>query len=210
MSATLSQLLVRLQPHIVWSGKPPDGGALTSGVHDRGYSEFCAMHHGLIAFDGGLRIFGIISGELPGCSEWNNPEGWRAEYHGLDSGLQFFAEDAFGNQFGFRSNGSVNRFLAETGGQEEIADSFIDWLGRVLTDPDEELSLWLLKAWITAGGGLAHNEHLCPKIPFVAQGPFGAENLYRSDRYESMRFKASFANQVRDLPSGAQIRLKVK
>jgi hypothetical protein len=209
MKAPLSQLLVRLQPHITWSGKPRNGDALPPEIQDSAYRDFCAMHDGLMAFEGALRIFGLSSTELPGYIEWNNLQGWREEYSVLDSDLQFFAEDAFGNQFGFRPQGGVVRFLAETGEQEQIAGSFVAWLEMVLADPDGELSLWLVKDWLVSGGNLAGNSHLCPKVPFVAQGPFEAANLYNCSRYESMRFKASVANQIRGLPSGTQIRLKV-
>ncbi len=128
-------------------------------------------------------------------------------YHGLTQGLLFFAEDVFGNQFAC-SDGNIVRFLAETGDCEFMARSFEEWLEKLLTDPDEELSLWLLNAWRAPGNLIQANEHLCPKIPFVAGGAFEPAGLYVADRTESLTFKGDFAWQIRKVPSGGRIRIK--
>jgi hypothetical protein len=131
-------------------------------------------------------------------------------YRGLDEGLYFFAEDIFGNQFGFDGVGMVFRFLAETGDRELCGTGFEDWLALMLSDPTEELSLWLLDDWLKENSKLSLSDHLCPKIPFVARGATEAGNLYACDRLESMRFKGSFAHQIRNMTSGEKVRLHVR
>jgi hypothetical protein len=166
------------------------------------------MHDGLIAFEGGLRCFGLTTRRLPSLTDWNRPDGWLSAYHSLADGLFFFAEDAFGNQFAFEADGIV-RFLAETAEREFMADSLEEWLEALMTDPDEELALWLLRQWRAPDRVLQPDQHLCPKVPFVTGGPYEAANLYTLDRNKSMVFKGDLAWQTRNAPDGGKVRLKV-
>lgn len=177
--------------------------------YDPNWTGLLCLHNGLSAFKGGLRIFGFGSSLLPDVEEWNRGDLWRCEYHGLDEGLFFFAEDFLGNQFGFASDGTVFRFLAETGDREPCGESFERWLQILLADPAEELSLWLLEEWLQEKPKPNLSEHLCPKVPFVVQGPAERGNLYLCGRLESMHFKGSFAHQIRDIPTGGMIHIRV-
>jgi len=172
--------------------------------------SFLYVHNGLSAFNGGLRIFGTISNLLPAMAEWNRSDLWKAEYHGIDEGLYFFAEDVLGNQFGFDAQGLVFRFLAETGDREPCGKDFQGWLETLLADPTEELNLWLLEDWLRERPKPSLSEHLCPKIPFVAHGAPDSNNLYSCNRLDSMRFKGSFAHQIRNVPTGGKIQIRVK
>ena len=204
----LAQRLGELVTHINWSGGSADKEALSGArVVDDAHRTMLASHDGLIAFDGGLRCFGLTTQRLPSLDAWNDATGWRSEYHALADGLLFFAEDVFGNQFA--SDGSrIVRFHAETGDGEFMADTFEEWLHTVVSDPDEELGCWLLREWKRPGNVVEPHEHLCPKQPFVTGGKFDAVNLYALDRNESMVFKGDFAWQTRNVPQGGQIRLK--
>jgi hypothetical protein len=208
MSQVTARLIRKLQPDIDWVA--PEHPFQPLDKHDPNWTDFLRVHNGLSAFKGGLRIFGTGSSLLPGVEEWNRGDLWRCEYHGLDEGLFFFAEDIFGNQFGFDSHGKVLRFLAETGDREPCGENFEGWLQILLADPTEELSLWLLDDWLRENPKPKLSEHLCPKVPFVAKGPTECGNLYACDRLESMRFKGSFAHQIRDIPTGGQIQIRVK
>ena len=166
------------------------------------------MHDGLIALEGGLRIFGVSESLLPDIVTWNAASGWRSEYRGLADGLQFFAEDAFGDQFAIDS-GRVVRFHAETGQREPLCDSVLDWLTRILRDPESELSLPVIRRWRRLGNELKPDQHLCPTYPFVLKGP-SDRSLHALDRYESMQFKGNFARQIKGLPEGSRIKVVVK
>jgi hypothetical protein len=174
---------------------------------DHHHRELLCLHDGLIAFDGGLRCFGIACRLLPGLSSWNRSDGWRASYRELADGLMFFAEDVFGNQFALE-DGRIVRFHAETGDREFMADSFEEWLNTLMADPDEELSLWLLRDWRAPGNAVRSDQHLCPKLPFITGGAFEPSNLYTLDRAESMTFKGDFAWQLRNVPTGGKVRIK--
>lgn len=208
MTQNLARLFVRLQPEIDWVPQQASSYVPNNG-DDRGLSSLLRVHNGLSAYKGGLRIFGAERSLLPSLAEWNVADLWRCEYRGLDRGIPFFAEDFLGNQFGFE-NRAVVRFLAETGDIEIAGKSFEDWLQRIVEDPVEELTLWLLDDWRSANRPPILSEHLCPKIPFVVKGPTERGNLYLCDRVESMRFKGSFAHQIRDVPTGGQIEIRVK
>jgi hypothetical protein len=207
MKQKLSALLVQLRPEIDWI---PVGPVESSKeIEDQGYAQFLKAHDGLSAFRGGLRIFGTQRSLLPSISEWNSPDLWKSEYRELERGITFFAEDFLGNQFGFEKQ-AVIRFLAETGDREAFSQDFEGWLQKIVADPVEELALWLLDDWHARHQGPNPGEHLCPKIPFVVKGQTEADNLYVCDRIESMRFKGSFAHQIRHLPTGGQVQMRVK
>jgi hypothetical protein len=115
MILALRDLLARLQEQIVWTGgSSTERGKASVSVPQKEYAAFLSVHNGLVGFQGALRVFGLSDGELPSVFSWNDSQKWRTEYRGLDEGLFFFAEDAFGNQFAF-CEGRVVRFLAETG-----------------------------------------------------------------------------------------------
>jgi hypothetical protein len=48
-----------------------------------------------------------------------------------------------------------------------------------------------------------------PKKSFVVGGEFEIGNLYDLDEVEGMRFRASLAIQIRDLPNGAKVRFTI-
>lgn len=208
MSQTIAKLLSRLQPEIDWvsAGGSP---SLPDGLNDQGFISLLSVHNGLSAFKGGLRIFGTLSSLLPSIAEWNRDDLWRAEYKGLDHGLYFFGEDVFGNQFGFSAQGTVWRFLSETGDREIIGESCEEWLEKIFANPVEELGLGLLEDWLCERPKLMLSEHLCPKIPFTAKGTKETSNLYVCDRLDSMRFKGNFAYQIRDVKTGGKIDIRV-
>src|SRR5262245_23129601 len=209
MSSRLSALFDRLGGVTVWSGGLRSYYTVSKlPLRSDSHREMLTLHDGLIAFEGGLRCFGATAQQLPSLTEWNRPDGWRLAYHSLADGLLFFGEDAFGNQFAFEADRIV-RFLAETADREFMADSLEDWLEILTNDPDEELGLWLLREWRIPDRALQPDEHLCPKVPFVAGGPYESSNLYALDRNQSMVFKGDFAWQTRNVPDGGKVRLKV-
>ena len=123
--------------------------------------------------------------------------------------LIFFAEDVFGNQFAF-DNEKVVYFNAETGRATTFANSFVEWLSVILEDPVDTLQLMLFKAWTDMGEHLKPSEHLCPVYPFITKSDPPLKELYRIDSVEDMSYKGNFAYQIKDLPDGAQIKIKVR
>ncbi len=178
-------------------------------VRDKDHKSLLSLHNGLTAFDGGLRIFGTNSGMLPMLQDWNKREGWRSAYKELvNESLIFFAEDAFGNQFALDDE-KVVYFNAETGRATPFANAFSEWLSIVLEDPVDTLQLILFRSWMEKGEHLEPSEHLCPVYPFIVKSDSPLNELYRVDSTEDMSYKGNFAYQVKDVPDGAQIKIRV-
>lgn len=193
---------------IRWSGGPSE--IVCTLVTDNDHKGLLSAHNGLTAFDGALRIFGTQAERLPSLEQWNRPDTWRSAYRELAKGnLIFFAEDAFGNQFAF-DNGGVIYFNAEIGQATPFASSFSEWLSIILDDPADTLQLLLYKSWLRNGASLEPSEHLCPTYPFVVRANPPLHELYPANGIEDMRHKGNFAYQIKDLPDGAQIKIKVK
>lgn len=207
MSDRLRHFLAQLNRHIVWSGGACQSKTPSSSLPDD-YRAVVSVHDGLIAMEGGLRLFGITRALLPDIATWNIEAGWRSSYRTLADGLLFFAEDAFGDQFAFEG-GRLVRFHAETGQREHVSDSLADWLQQILDDPESQLSLPVIREWRRQGNQLQPNQHLCPTYPFVVRGSRG-KTLHALDRNESMHFKGDFAWQIKDLPEGTRIKVAVK
>jgi hypothetical protein len=196
-----------LLPFIVWSGGPAK--IRCNLVRDEDHNSLLSLHNGLTAFDGGLRIFGIRPEALQTLQEWNEQNGWRSAYKELiRDTLIFFAEDVFGNQFAF-DDGSVIYFDVENGRATPFAKSFSEWLSIILEDPVDTLQLMLYKNWLAKGERLEPSEHLCPVHPFIVKADPPLKELYRVKSMEDMIYKGNFAYQIKDVPDGAQIKMRV-
>lgn len=166
--------------------------------------------NGFYAFESALHVFpsGWAGDELS-VEEWNSALLWRDAFEGMADGLVFFAEDLFGSQFAVR-DGEVVTFDPETAGVEHVADSIEEWSSLLLDDYEVLTGCPLAAEWQALHGRLLARQRLLPKMPFVAGGGFEIGNLYPLDSVEGMRFRASLAIQIRDLPDGAKIRFTIR
>jgi len=139
---------------------------------------------------------------------WNSESLWRHAYGDVVKNCLFFAEDVFGNQFCLRDAG-VLAMDAETGELEKLAASLEGWAKLILDERDFRLGFPLAHAWQQAHGPIPPGRRLVPVTPFVLGGEYDISNLRAIDAPESMRFRGELASQIRDLPEGAQIQLKV-
>lgn len=165
--------------------------------------------NGFYALEGALHVFPSYSGQQAiGLDEWNDDGLWRAEYQGMADGCLFFAEDVFGGQFCIK-DGKVSTFDPETGALEYLADDIEGWAAAIVGNYDVLTGYPLAHQWQSQNTQLPAGKRLLPKTPFVAGGEFDLENLYLVDAVEGMKFRADIANQIRNLPDGAQIRFDV-
>ncbi len=204
----MNNKITMLLPFISWSGGSAD--IECNLVIDKDQKTLLALHDGLTAFDGGLRIFGTNPGLLPTLRDWNKRDGWRSAYKEMvKENLIFFAEDVFGNQFAFEKE-KILYFNVETGRTTSFANSFSEWLSIILEDPVDTLQLILFKNWLDQGERLSPSEHLCPVYPFIVKSDPELKELYRVDGTEDMLYKGSFAYQIKDVPDGTPIKIKVR
>lgn len=126
------------------------------------HERFLARWNGCYALDGALHILGAR--EAPpnqSLDAWNRPDGWRAAFGAVVDGVCFFAENAFGDQFGYR-NKKVVRLRVFEGRLEPIAADFAEWLGLVSVEPARFLATDLFEQCVRRLGPLPLGGHFAP------------------------------------------------
>lgn len=172
-------------------------------------AELLQEKNGFYAFESALHVLPAnCSTTVMNLESWNAEDLWRNAYGKVTRGYVFFAEDAFGGQFAAR-DGKVHRFDPESGSTEQMGDSLEGWAGKILDDYEYETGYPLAHEWQEINGPLTPGMRLIPKIPFMLGGEYKVENLYALDAVEAMRHRADIWKQMKDLPDGAQVRLKV-
>ena len=175
--------------------------------------QLLAARNGFYAFEHALHVVPLrsdITGTMT-LEDWNSDTLWRNAYGGLADGLLFFAEDIFGDQFCLSATqAGILRFSAETGETTLLAESVEKWADLLLSNCKIETGWQLAHEWQAKNGQLQFGQRLQPKIPFVLGGKYQLDNLYAGDAVERMLFNGDLASQLKDLPDGAQIRLRVK
>lgn len=170
-----------------------------------------AKRNGFYAFEGALHVRHAPAqqtnpGEI-GLAEWNTPDLWKFEYENLTEGIFFFAEDVFGVQFGIHYD-RVVAFEPESGEIKDLANSIEEWVGRILNDYRQLTGFPIAHEWQQTHGTLHGGMRLLPKIPFILGGKFEVSNLIAVEAVKGMRYRGELWRQLRDLPDGAQVRLK--
>lgn len=171
--------------------------------------EMLDLKNGFYSLKNALHVFPAQATEQEyGINEWNSDKLWRKSYERLEEGLLFFAEDIFGGQFCIYGD-KIYQFDPEAASLEYMADGFEEWAGKIIQDYDYYTGYSLAKEWQKKNGPIPKNNRLVPKLPFVMGGEFSLENLYLADSVTGMRDRANIANQIKNLPDGKIIHLKV-
>lgn len=167
------------------------------------------QRNGFYALESALHVFPTHSSQQEiGLDDWNENVLWRNAYKEFADGCLFFAEDVFGGQFCIKEN-QVYTFDPETGALDYLADDIEGWAKAIIGDYEVLTGYTLAHQWQKQNGQIPAKKRLLPKMPFVAGGEFNLDNLYLVDAVEGMKFRADIANQIKDLPDGAQITFNV-
>jgi hypothetical protein len=204
----LDKLVARVDA--LFKAPPFDEKALPAGFKlGKTHRQLLQRRNGGYFYGGALHIFGACA-EPPTHSlvAWNAPELWRSAFGNDTDGLTFFAEDAFGDQFGLDAAGKVSAFRAETVSIEEIADDFDTWLLIAVEAPDELLSRPTVAAWIAEHGRLPHGSQLQAYPPFMFLEEGVSAQLEAVDAVENMKFHAAIADQIASIPEGARVKVE--
>jgi hypothetical protein len=172
-------------------------------------NEIWSKKNGFYAFESALLVRPFSSLQPPiGVVEWNAPAGWKQKF-GVDLSTEiFFAEDAFGEQFSLREGG-VFRFNPETGQIDPFAESIGAWAQKILDNYALHTGQPLAREWQKQHGPLQKGCRLAPKIPFVAGGEYAVTNLASMGDVELMEFRSQIANQIANLPDGAEFQIEL-
>lgn len=173
--------------------------------------QILSKKNGFYAFEASLHVFSyrdpIPNSNVLGLQAWNEKTLWRDWYGGLTDGLLFFAEDIFGGQFAIRDNEIIS-FDPESGEMVALANSFEDWATELLLNYPQLTGYPLARSWQLLNGPIPNGKRLLPKIPFILGGKYEPNNLFAVDAVEGMRYRGELWEQLKDLPDGAQVRLK--
>jgi hypothetical protein len=168
-------------------------------------AETLSKRNGFYMFESALLFRPFRHESTPlGILQWNAQGIWKGNYVEDLSNVLFFAEDVFGGQFGIRE-GSVCTFDPETGLFERMSASISAWAEDLLSDYEFRSGYPLAHTWQVQNAPLTNGIRLLPKIPFVCGGKYEVENIFPLDEVKGMLFRASIANQIRNLPDGSQI-----
>lgn len=210
MANSLENLLANAGPPLI-TEKPDLANDVRkqAGLAGDSLLEFLTKKNGFYAFESSLHVFPseTIGTEI-GLRDWNSDGLWRSEYDDLIGDCVFFAEDIFGGQFCIKDD-QIQSFDPETAEFTWVASDLEGWANAIETDFSFLTGFPIAHEWQTKHGRLPAAKRLLPKIPFVAGGKFSIDNLYLGDAVDGMRFRASLALQIRDLPDGADIYIDV-
>jgi hypothetical protein len=204
----LDRLLAKVDP--LFRAPSFDEKALPAGFTlGKAHRQLLQRRNGGYFFGGALHIFGACTEPVThSLSAWNSPDLWRSAFGELTGDLVFFAENAFGDQFGLAPDGKVFQFLAEATDFEEIADDFDTWLLIAVEAPDELLARPTVAGWVATHGHLPHGSQLQAYPPFMFTEDDAEVQLEAVDAVENMKFHAAIANQIASIPEGARVKVE--
>lgn len=185
-------------------------GALNRwGTLGQELAEILNLRNGFFAYESALLVRPLQHKRPPtGSLEWNASELWKVEYVEDTSDAFFFAEDVFGGQYCIRHD-EICTFDPETGLFETMSSSLGGWANDVMADYHFRTGFRLAHEWQRRNAPLLPGMRLLPKMPFVCGGKYDVDNLYSLVDVNGMLFRASIANQIRNLPDGAEIVLGI-
>ena len=210
MGKYLNKLISISSPALCQS-EPKLSEELLSKARDLGVelTYLLLLKNGFYAFESALHV---LPSNCPtyviDIERWNQFELWKKDYGSFVEDYLFFAEDIFGEQFALFDN-CIYRFDPEIGEFDEFANSFEEWAEKIMTDYEVETGYPLAAEWQELNRPLDFGERLLPKILFILGGEYEVENLYALDAVKGMRFRADMWKQIKDLPEGAEVEIKV-
>jgi len=186
----------------------PDDLLLLAGKHADDLIALLRRHNGFYAFANALHVFPAGTTLFGyGLTEWNSLGLWRYTYGDMADGCLFFAENLFGDQYVIRED-QFFWFDHETGSLEPVSDTLTGWAKAILDDLDAvgySVALKLQGEY----GDIPAGMRLFPKIPFVTGGIACLDNLFLGRSVNGMNFGGELATQIRNLPDGAKIKIRI-
>lgn len=194
---------------VTYTGPAIDDAALLAALPGE-LRSFYERVNGCILFAGGLHLRGICQAP-PWHSlqhAWLGARALHTRYPILTADDIPFGEDAVGDQFVLRA-GLVWRLAAETGELEPTEVGFAAFMEAARTDPVEFLSLWPLLQLDREGKALEPGQLLSVYPPYCTAESAKGVNLQPIPALERQAWLADFAAQVRAVPDGRAINLRI-
>jgi hypothetical protein len=162
-------------------------------------------------FHGALHLLGACDAPpWHGLAAWNGRELWRDAYGELTEGMVFFAEDAFGDQYGYSGHGGeVVCFEAELGRVAPIAPHFVAFLEMILEGAESLLPVALVQDQARLGRGAPPGGQLYAFPPLATVEARDGVSIGPVDAVEAMRVRGQLARQIGHLAPGTQVRIDI-
>jgi hypothetical protein len=188
----------------------PDANVADLSLYSLLDSLYCGFNGGYY-WGGALLIRPTQRGvETPlTVAEWNDEATWKIYYDGICQEVTFFAEDAFGVQFGVIRERIV-QFDPETAAFIDVAGTLEEWCQVLVRDPSFYTGDTVLAAWERKNRRIKIGQRLIPKQPFVLGGEFHSDNMVCKSDVEGMRIRAQLWRLIRDLPDGQKIIFQIE
>lgn len=128
------------------------------------------------------------------------------------SAIEVIDENDFGNLIFRSDDGAYWRILPESPECVKIANNQ-NKFEKMRTDQDFQFD-WQMETLVIAAkrklGELEQGRKYCLKMPAILGGEYSEENLGTVSQIEQIGFSGDIARQIRDLPDGAKIELKIE
>lgn len=172
--------------------------------------NFYEKVNGLIAFDGGLHIRGLV----------DTPDWHSLEYYWTGKGAFFciydeiketdipFAQDCLGDQFFIRGI-RVFKLSTETGEIEDLEISFNEFIEKSIEDPVEFLMLQPLLQFQSGNGLLIPGQLLSAYPPFCTKESENGVDLKNIPVNDRLAFLAQFYNQIKNIEDNDSINIEI-
>lgn len=167
--------------------------------------------NGFVLFGGGLHVRGVCDAPVWHSlgRVWHGADALGQLYASLHPDDIPFAQDCLGDQLLLR-DGLVIRLFGETGEINETGIGLTEFLESAQEDPDEFLSLPILRRFEREGGTLAPGELLSVYPPLCTQEASDGISLRAIPTMERIKFLADFAHQIAAVPDGTKVRVIVR
>lgn len=170
--------------------------------------DLLSQVNGFIQFGGGFHVRGVC--QEP---EWHSlQEAWTGSlalsklFPGVRETDIPFAQDALGDQYLLRDD-QVVHLAAETGEVDELEVDFLTFLHAIQEDPMEALQLMPLEDFWEEGGELEPGQLLSAYPPFCTVEAENGVDLKAIPVRDRLTFLSNLAEQLKDVPDGAEIEL---
>ncbi|HYF77706.1 MAG TPA: SMI1/KNR4 family protein [Symbiobacteriaceae bacterium] len=163
----------------------------------------------------GSGLFHVLGAARPlrhdDLATWNQPHDWKSAYANLDlARYVFFADDIFGNQFGYvpgEPDPAVLRFDVQLGEWADVAET----LSHFLETQVQGEGAWLLgadfvQAFRDGGGCLEAGQQLGLVIPLLLGGALEPGNLRPVEPTTNLYVAGQVVTRIKPLPPGTEVR----